>query len=322
LDSDDSQETHHNSLEEVPLMATCHKTAYVFPGQGSQWTGMGHDLCTNLPEARAVFEEADSVLGFPLSRLCFEGPEDVLRQTVNAQPAIMTVSVAYLRTSPQLKDRPRPSFVAGHSLGEYTALVAASTLSFADALRLARERGRLMQEAGNQTSGGMLAVIGLDEATVQSVCQATGMEIANINCPGQIAISGPSQVLEAAIQLAKEKGAQRVVPLPVSGAFHSRLMKPAADGMAQAVSNLQFQDAVIPIVANTTAEPMTSGNALKAELLNQLCHSVLWQKSVERMIKEGALEFVEIGPGQVLTGLVKRISRDAKAISTEAKRLS
>jgi len=303
-------------------MATWHKTAYVFPGQGSQWTGMGHDLYTNLPEARAVFEEADSVLGFPLSRLCFEGPEDVLRQTVNAQPAIMTVSIAYLRTSPQLKDRPRPSFVAGHSLGEYTALVAASTLSFAEALRLARERGRLMQEAGNQTSGGMLAVIGLDEATVQSVCQATGMEIANINCPGQIAISGPSHVLEAATQLAKEKGAQRVVPLPVSGAFHSRLMKPAADGMAQAVSSLQFQDAVIPIVANTTAEPMTSGNSLKAELLNQLCHSVLWQKSVERMIKEGALEFVEVGPGQVLTGLIKRISRDAKAISTEARKPS
>ncbi|HWR70259.1 MAG TPA: ACP S-malonyltransferase [Dehalococcoidia bacterium] len=303
-------------------MATWHKTAYVFPGQGSQWTGMGHDLYTNLPEARAVFEEADSVLGFPLSRLCFEGPEDVLRQTVNAQPAIMTVSIAYLRTSPQLKDRPRPSFVAGHSLGEYTALVAASTLSFAEALRLARERGRLMQEAGNQTSGGMLAVIGLDEATVQSVCQATGMEIANINCPGQIAISGPSHALEAATQLAKEKGAQRVVPLPVSGAFHSRLMKPAADGMAQAVSSLQFQDAVIPIVANTTAEPMTSGNSLKAELLNQLCHSVLWQKSVERMIKEGALEFVEVGPGQVLTGLIKRISRDAKAISTEARKPS
>lgn len=303
-------------------MAADQKVAYVFPGQGSQWVGMGHDLYVNLPEAKAVFEEADSILGFALSGLCFEGPEDVLRQTVNAQPAIMTVSVAYLRTNPQLQDRPQPSFLAGHSLGEYTALVAAGTLSFADALRLARERGRLMQEAGNQTSGGMLAVIGLDEATVQSVCQATGTEIANINCPGQIAISGPSQVLDKAAQLAKEKGAQRVIPLPVSGAFHSRLMQPAADGMAQAVSNLQFQDAVIPIVANTTAQPMTSGNALKAELLSQLCHSVLWQKSVEWMIKEGALEFVEIGPGQVLTGLIKRISKEAKAISTEAKRPS
>ena len=303
-------------------MAADQKVAYVFPGQGSQWVGMGHDLYVNLPEAKAVFEEADSILGFALSALCFEGPEDVLRQTVNAQPAIMTVSVAYLRTSPQLQDRPQPSFLAGHSLGEYTALVAAGSLSFADALRLARERGRLMQEAGNQTSGGMLAVIGLDEATVQSVCQATDTEIANINCPGQIAISGPSQVLDKAAQLAKEKGAQRVIPLPVSGAFHSRLMQPAADGMAQAVSNLRFQDAIIPIVANTTAQPMTSGNALKAELLSQLCHSVLWQKSVEWMIKEGAHEFVEIGPGQVLTGLIKRISKEAKAISTEAKRPS
>jgi [acyl-carrier-protein] S-malonyltransferase len=177
-----------------------------------------------------------------------------------------------------------------------------------------------MQEAGNQTSGGMLAVIGLDEATVQSVCQATGMEIANINCPGQIAISGPSQVLEEATQLAKQKGAQRVVPLPVSGAFHSRLMQPAADGMARAVSNLEFQDAAVPIVANTTAQPMTSGKELKAELLSQLCHSVLWQKSVELMTNEGIIEFVEIGPGQVLTGLIKRISRDARAISTEAKK--
>jgi [acyl-carrier-protein] S-malonyltransferase len=303
-------------------MATGHKTAYVFPGQGSQWTGMGQELYTNLHEARAVFEEADSVLGFPLSRLCFEGPEDVLRQTINAQPAIMTMSVAYLRTSPQLRDRPQPSFVAGHSLGEYTALVAAGTLSFAEAVRLARERGRLMQEAGDKASGGMLAIIGLDEATVRSVCQATGMEIANINCPSQIAVSGPSQALEEAAQLAKEKGAQRVVALQVSGAFHSRLMQPAVEGMAQAVSNLDFQDAIVPIVANTTAQPMTSGSDLKAELLNQLCHPVLWQKSVEWMIGEGIVEFVEIGPGQVLTGLIKRISRDAKTISTEAKKPS
>jgi [acyl-carrier-protein] S-malonyltransferase len=303
-------------------MTAEHKIAYVFPGQGSQWVGMGHDLYVNLPKARDVFEEADSILGFGLSQLCFEGPEDVLRQTVNAQPAIMTVSIAYLRTNSHLQDRPAPSYVAGHSLGEYTALIAAGTLSFPDALRLARERGRLMQEAGNLASGGMLAVIGLDETAVQSVCQATGMEIANINCPGQIAISGPTQVLDKASQLAKEKGAQRVVPLPVSGAFHSRLMQPAADGMAQAVSNLKFRDAAIPIVANTTGQPMIDGNALKAELLNQLCHSVLWQKSVEWMIKEGTLEFVEVGPGQVLTGLIKRISKDAKAISAEAKRPS
>jgi [acyl-carrier-protein] S-malonyltransferase len=301
-------------------MAADQKIAYVFPGQGSQWAGMGRDLLDSLPKARAVFEEADSVLGFPLSKLCFEGPEEVLRQTVNAQPAIMTMSIVHLRTSPQLVDQPQPSFLAGHSLGEYTALVAAGTLPFADALRLARERGRLMQEAGDRTPGGMLAIIGLDEAGVRVVCQETGMEIANINSPGQIAISGPAVALEKATLLAKEKGAQRVVTLPVSGAFHSRLMQPAADGMARAVANLHFQDASIPIVANTTAQPLTGGDALKAELLQQLCHSVLWQRSVEWMIGEKVAEFVEIGPGQVLTGLIKRISKDVRALSTEARR--
>jgi [acyl-carrier-protein] S-malonyltransferase len=301
-------------------MAADQKIAYVFPGQGSQWAGMGRDLFDSLPKARAVFEEADSVLGFPLSKLCFEGPEEVLRQTVNAQPAIMTMSIVHLRTSPQLVDQPQPSFLAGHSLGEYTALVAAGTLPFADALRLARERGRLMQEAGDRTPGGMLAIIGLDEAGVRVVCQETGMEIANINSPGQIAISGPAVALEKATLLAKEKGAQRVVTLPVSGAFHSRLMQPAADGMARAVANLHFQDASIPIVANTTAQPLTGGDALKAELLQQLCHSVLWQRSVEWMIGEKVAEFVEIGPGQVLTGLIKRISKDVRALSTEARR--
>ena len=301
-------------------MAADQKMAYVFPGQGSQWAGMGSDLFASLPEARAVFEEADSVLGFPLSKLCFEGPEEVLRQTVNAQPAIMTMSIVHLRTSPQLVDRPQPSFLAGHSLGEYTALVAAGTLPFADALRLARERGRLMQEAGDRTPGGMLAIIGLDEAGVRAVCDDSGMEIANINSPGQIAISGPAAALEKATLLAKEKGAQRVVPLPVSGAFHSRLMQPAADGMARAVANLHFQDASIPIVANTTAQPLTGGDALKAELLQQLLHSVLWQRSVEWMIGQGVAEFVEIGPGQVLTGLIKRISRDVRVLSTEARK--
>ena len=301
-------------------MAADQKIAYVFPGQGSQWAGMGKDLAAGLPEARAVFEEADSVLGFSLSRLCFEGPEDVLRQTVNAQPAIMTMSMVHLRTSPLLADRPQPSFVAGHSLGEYTALVAAGTLPFADALRLARERGRLMQEAGDRAPGGMLAIIGLDEAAVRAVCGDSGMEIANINSPGQIAISGPASAMERATLLAKEKGAQRVVPLPVSGAFHSRLMQPAADGMAKAVAGLRFGDASIPIVANTTAQPVTGGDALKAELLHQLCHSVLWQRSVEWMIGESVAEFVEIGPGQVLTGLIRRISKDVRATATEARK--
>ncbi len=301
-------------------MAADQKIAYVFPGQGSQWAGMGKDLFASLPGARAVFEEADSVLGFSLSQLCFEGPEDVLRQTINAQPAIMVISIVHLRTSPLLSDRPRPSFLAGHSLGEYTALVAAGALSFADALRLARERGRLMQEAGDREPGGMLAVLGLDEAAVRAICQDTGLEIANINSPGQIAISGPAHLLDQAAALARERGAQRVVPLPVSGAFHSRLMQPAADGMARAVANLQFREAAIPIVANTSALPLTGGDALKAELLQQLAHSVLWQRSVEWMIGQGVAEFVEIGPGQVLTGLIKRTSREVRTASTDARR--
>lgn len=301
-------------------MAIDQKVAYVFPGQGSQWVGMGHDLYISSPEARAVFEEADSVLGFALSRLCFEGPEDVLRQTINAQPAIMTVSVAYLKGASMLKNAPHPVFLAGHSLGEYTALVAAGTVSFADGVRLARERGRLMQEAGEQTPGSMLAVIGLDEPTVDSICQEAGTQIANINCPGQIAISGPIQALERATELARQKGAQRVIPLKVSGAFHSRLMQPAADGMARAVSTLEFRDAAIPILANTTAQPLTSGTALKNELLHQLCHCVQWQKSIEWMIGQGVLHFVEVGPGQVLTGLIKRISKEAHVTSTDTRK--
>jgi len=292
------------------------KVAYVFPGQGSQWVGMGHDLYSSSPRAREVFEEADSTLGFPLSRLCFEGPEETLRQTVNAQPAILAVSIAYLRASPELQDG-APTFVAGHSLGEYTALVAARVLDFADALYLARERGRLMQEAGEKAAGGMVAIIGLDEASVNDVCQPTNTQIANINCPGQIVISGPTQVLTQAMELAKAKGAQRTIPLQVSGAFHSPLMQPAAEGMSQAVSRATFRDPVVPIVANTTAQPITSAEAVKAELLNQLCHCVRWQRSIEYMIEEGVSTFIEIGPGQVLTGLIRRIDKEVQVLNIE-----
>jgi [acyl-carrier-protein] S-malonyltransferase len=292
------------------------KVAYVFPGQGAQWIGMGHDLYSSSPRAREIFEEADSTLGFPLSRLCFEGPEETLRQTVNAQPAILAVSIAYLRASPELQDR-APVFVAGHSLGEYTALVAARVLDFADALYLARERGRLMQEAGEKAAGGMVAIIGLDEVLVNDICQPTGTQIANINCPGQIVISGSTQALAQAMELAKAKGAQRTIPLQVSGAFHSPLMQPAAEGMSQAVSRATFHDPVVPIVANTTAQPINSAEAVKVELLNQLCHCVRWQRSIEYMIEEGVSTFVEIGPGQVLTGLIKRIDKEVQVLNIE-----
>jgi [acyl-carrier-protein] S-malonyltransferase len=281
---------------------------------------MARDLQATSPAAREVFQEADSALGFSLSRLCFEGPEDALRQTINAQPAILTVSIAYLRSDPSSPAMTStPAFVAGHSLGEYTALVAAGVLAFTDALRLARERGRLMQEAGERHPGGMLAIIGLDESAVRDVCDASGIQIANINCPGQIAVSGAAEPLARAAELAKSRGAQRVVPLQVSGAFHSRLMEPASQGMARATSGLDFRDAAIPIVANTTALPITDGGAIRSELLEQLLHCVQWQKSVEHMIGQGVTTFIEIGPGQVLTGLIKRISREVTAVSVEKK---
>jgi len=286
------------------------KVAYVFPGQGAQWVGMAKELYSSSPQAKAILDEADQVLGFPLTQLCFEGPEETLRQTINAQPAIFTVSLAYLRDTPQLQEV--PSYVAGHSLGEYTALVAAQVLNFADALYLARERGRLMQEAGERESGGMAAVLGLEEDQVKEICNDSGVQIANINCPGQIVVTGPSKSLEQAIRLAEAKGARRVVPLQVSGAFHSPLMKPAAEGLSQVVAELDFHDPVIPIVANTTARPITTAEGVKEELLNQLCNCVQWHRSIEYMIDDGVSNFIEIGPGQVLTGLIKRINKEVQ----------
>ena len=289
------------------------KVAYVFPGQGSQWVGMAKDLYSSSPQAKAIFEEADSVLRFPLSQLCFNGPEEVLRQTVNAQPAILTVSTAYLMDTQQLQEA--PAFVAGHSLGEYTALVAAQVLDFATAVYLARERGRLMQEAGEREPGGMAAIIGLDEASISEICQQSGTQIANINSPAQIAISGSLEALAQAMRLAEARGAKRVVPLQVSGAFHTPLMQPAAQGMFHVISKLTFRDPLIPIVANTTAQPVTTAESIKTELLDQLCHSVQWQRSVEYMIGKGVSTFIEIGPGKVLTGLIKRINKEVQTLN-------
>ena len=294
------------------------KVAYVFPGQGSQWVGMGRDLYDNFDSAKAIFDQADEVLGFSLSQLCFDGPEDELRQTINAQPALATVSFACLETAHAVSGGnglPPPAFVAGHSLGEYTALAAARVLDFATTVYLARERGRLMYEAGLRKPGGMVAIIGLDEASVAEICSETDTQIANINCPGQLVISGAKEELTKAADLAKAKGAHRTIPLQVSGAFHTPLMQSAVDGMSEILATVSFREPLIPIIANTVAQPMTTAEQMKEELLRQLCNSIQWQRSIEYMVDDGVSTFIEIGPGRVLSGLIKRINKNVKTVN-------
>ncbi|MBI2830847.1 MAG: ACP S-malonyltransferase [Chloroflexi bacterium] len=278
---------------------------------------MGRDLYDSFETARSVFEQADEALEFPLSHVCFEGPEEELKQTINAQPALACVSFACLKVAQEVTNGtlPSPGFVAGHSLGEYTALAAAGVLDFPSTVKLARERGRLMWEAGLTTPGGMVAIIGLDEEKLAEVCADTNTWIANINCPGQLVLSGARENLPRAADLAKARGAARAIPLQVSGAFHTPLMKPAVDGMAEIMATLAFSKPSVPIVANTSAQPLTSAELIKEELLRQLCNAVQWQRSVEFMANNGVTTFLEIGPGKVLAGLIKRISRSADVIN-------
>lgn len=298
-------------------MADEKKAAYVFPGQGSQAVGMGKDLYDTLDSIKALFKQADEAISFPISRLCFEGPEEELRKTVNAQPALVLMSMACLRASQEIVGRALPTaeFMAGHSLGEYTALSAAGVFDFATAVYLARERGRLMYEAGLKEPGAMVAVLGLDETALAEICRQTGTVIANINCPGQLAISGPTSNIAKASEMAKAKGAARVVPLQVSGAFHSPLMQPAVEGMQSVLRKVSFRDPQVPVIANVTAEPLTDGTQIKGELLKQLTTPVQWQRSVEYMVSKSAKTFYEIGPGKVLAGLIRRISRESEMVN-------
>lgn len=287
--------------------------AFVFPGQGSQVVGMGQDLFHSSDAARRTFQEADDVLGFALSRLCFDGPEDDLRQTVNTQPAIMVTSVACYRALQEAlgSSSLSPSYLAGHSLGEHSALVAAGAMSLADAVRLVRIRGRLMQEAGIATPSGMAAVMGVDEDKLEVICQLCGVQIGNINSPGQITISGTQRELAEAMRHLKAAGVRRVVPLNVSGAFHSEVMRPAAEGLFRALGEVIIRDAATPILANVSAQPISTADEIQAELVEQLCSPVRWQESVQNMLDCGVNHFVEIGPGQILSGLVKRCCQEA-----------
>jgi len=290
------------------------KLAFVFPGQGAQAPGMGQDVFEEYDSARAVFKAADERLGFPISQLCFEGPEEKLKETAISQPAIVATSLAYLAAARDMEVLPQPDFVAGHSLGEYTALVAAGSLDVADAVQLAALRGRLMQLASQQTPGSMAAVMGIDETLLFEIAFEAGVFVANYNSPGQVVISGEREKINRATELFTGRGA-RVIPLVVSGAFHTVLMAPAAEGLAKVVERLLFKDAVIPIIANTSGQPITAAADIRAELLKQLTTSVYWQKSVEYMIGAGVSTFVEIGPGKVLSSLIRRISRDVKTIN-------
>jgi len=272
---------------------------------------MGQTAYEADPRARAVFEEADELLGFPLSRLCFEGPEADLNRTENAQPALLTTSIALWRLLPEVD----PACCAGHSLGEYTALVAAGALDFADAVRLVRRRGELMREAAARQPGTMAAMVKLSEEEVERICaEARGEEVlqtANFNAPGQVVISGTQAAVERAVALAAARGG-RGLPLPVSGAFHSALMEPAAVGLREALAAVSFRPPRVPIVANVTAAPTTDPETLRTNLLAQVTSSVQWTASLRRMAEAGIETFIEIGPGKVLTGLVKRTLRDAR----------
>lgn len=342
------------------------RIAFVFPGQGSQAVGMGADIAAASPAARAVFSAADAAVGFALSELCFEGPEETLRETINTQPAIVATSLALLaalQEAANLTPRPAegetglaatalgamgahvefsapltPAYVAGHSVGEYAALAASGALPLGDTLRLVRERGRLMHEEGLACASGMAAVLGMDAIALEAVCsEATArasaesaasaadggqshpgagkVVIANDNAPGQIVISGERHALDLAMELARERGARRVVPLAVSGAFHSPVMAPAAEGLARAVAAAPLVDARVPLVANITGEQITAADDLRRELAEQIAAPVQWTRSISRLVADGVTVFVEIGAGQVLAGLIKRIARGATTLS-------
>jgi [acyl-carrier-protein] S-malonyltransferase len=287
--------------------------AWIFPGQGSQECGMGRDLYEASPAARDLYDRADAVLGRSLSRLCFDGPIEELSKTTNAQPGIYVTSLACLTAAREAGVLgSEPAFVAGHSLGEYSALAAAGALAFDDGLRLVEQRGRLTQVAAGATPGAMAAILGMDEPAAASACADTGAELCNINSPGQLVIGGSKDAVARACALAVERGARRAIPLDVGGAFHTSLMQPAVAGMRAAVDATEMRPPAVPVVANDRGTAITDVGMIREELVFQLTHPVRWVDCVEYMARHGVTTFIEIGPGRVLSGLVKRIAKDAE----------
>ncbi len=308
----------------IPMFLIPKNTAFIFPGQGSQVVGMGRTLAETDPHAASVFEEADQILDYPLSEICWRGPEDVLNDTVHTQPALLTHSVAVLRAFKARYPDFEPACTAGHSLGEYSALVASRALDFADALRLVQARGRAMKEAGRRHPGGMAAVLGLELETVEWICdqlssQGDGeVRVANDNCPGQVVISGHEQTLQRACERIEKRGARKVIRLAVSIAAHTTLMETAQQAFAPSLQNTPVRTPHIPTLSNVTATPHRSAEEVRTALHQQLTSRVRWTESVRAMIHTGVTTFVELGPGNVLVGLLRRIDKSATGFALDS----
>ena len=295
-----------------------HETAFVFPGQGSQYAGMGKDVAEKYPAARRVFDDIDAALGFSISKLCFEGPEESLKLTENTQPAILAVSSA-LHAVLEEHGTTRRDLVAGHSLGEYSAIVSVGGLTPSEAARIVRERGKFMQEAVPVGTGGMAALIGPTVEDVRSICEEASqgeiVSVANINAPGQVVIAGTKAAIDRAIDVAKKRGVRRALPLPVSAPFHCELMKPAADRLEPILEQAPFKDLWFSVVSNVDASPIGTAHAVRNALVRQVASPVRWVESVQKMVAMGVKRFVEVGPGAVLTGLIKRIDTNVEVIN-------